>query len=650
MSEEYRMAEEAYLMDVEEPAMMQKSQKPKNTLKGNRFIKLLAYILLIYSCLAAVFLVVASIFFYDRGMYSANQDNFCKQMIYPMVLEDRSEILRAMWYKQMSELHNDLAGSNLSYAYYDKDGELQQFNHVFDEDIEYIRYEFEDYYYYGRGDEENRRVVIYVRKAPIFEDRYAKAFEVAEHVYPYRHTMPIVAAVHILFVLGLFYFLMCAAGHENGSEGISESVIAKVPFEIITAIFVSGIILGYKAIESCNFDDMIMWMMVFAAGIILGIIWSMSYLTELARRWKTGTLVRYSLTYYLLTGLYKLIDKTLTVGTTVISGVPLVFKTILVLLLISVLELFALLIWGRGELVLFWAFEKLILFPVCIFIAIICKKLLKGTEALAEGRLSYKVNTEKMFGDFKAHGDNLNRISEGISKAVDERIRSEHMKTELISNVSHDIKTPLTSIINYADLIGNEPTENAQIKEYSEVLLRQSKRLKKLLDDLLEASKATTGTLECNFMPCEIGVLLTQACGEYEKRFEESNLELILNSPEQEMTVLADGKHMWRVFDNLLNNICKYSQENSRVYLSVAQVDNKAEIVFRNMSKYALNISAEELEERFVRGDKSRHMEGNGLGLSITRSLVELQNGTMQVLTDGDLFKVILQFEIYEEI
>ena len=225
-------------------------------------------------------------------------------------------------------------------------------------------------------------------------------------------------------------------------------------------------------------------------------------------------------------------------------------------------------------------------------------------------------------------------------------MKSEHLKTELITNVSHDLKTPLTSIINYADLLGTQNADPEQVAEYAEVLLRQSKRLKKLLDDLLEASKATTGNLEVNLEPCEISVLLSQAVGEYEQRFEEKQLALIVRQPEESVVITADGRHLWRVFDNLLNNICKYAQENTRVYLTVEKDEREVRIIFRNMSKYPLELSAEELEERFVRGDKSRHMEGNGLGLSIAGSLTELQGGHMDITTDGDLFKVILKFPV----
>ncbi len=195
-------------------------------------------------------------------------------------------------------------------------------------------------------------------------------------------------------------------------------------------------------------------------------------------------------------------------------------------------------------------------------------------------------------------------------------------------------------------MICGEKTENGRIEEYAEVLFRQSGRLKKLLEDLIEASKATTGSLEVNLEPCEVGVLLTQAVGEYQQRMEEKELELIVRQPEEPVNIMADGRHLWRVFDNLLNNICKYSRECSRVFLSIEVREGRAFIVFRNMSKYILDIPPEELEERFVRGDRSRNMEGSGLGLSIAKSLTQLQGGGMEIVTDGDLFKVILNFEI----
>ena len=260
--------------------------------------------------------------------------------------------------------------------------------------------------------------------------------------------------------------------------------------------------------------------------------------------------------------------------------------------------------------------------------------------------MSYQIDTKGMRGDFKKQGEDLNSIASGMSLAVEKQLKSERMKTELITNVSHDIKTPLTSIINYADLIGKESCENEKITEYAEVLVRQSVRLKRLIEDLVEASKASTGNLEVNLAACDAAVFLTQAGGEYEEKLQNANLTLVTSQPENEIRIMADGRRMWRVFDNLMNNICKYAQPGTRVYLSLERIGNSAVIIFRNTSREALNISEEELMERFVRGDASRTTEGNGLGLSIARSLAELQGGKLTIKIDGDLFKAILTFPV----
>jgi signal transduction histidine kinase len=294
---------------------------------------------------------------------------------------------------------------------------------------------------------------------------------------------------------------------------------------------------------------------------------------------------------------------------------------------------------------LIWFFGKLLLVPLILFIIIQMEKLQTGSQKIASGDLDYRVDTRRMFWEFKKHGENLNNISLGMSRAVDERMKSERFKTELITNVSHDIKTPLTSIINYVDLLNREDLPDGTIKEYVGVLVRQSSRLKKLIDDLVEASKASTGNIVVNSTRTEIGVLLTQAAGEYEERLRSNELELIQNQPEEEVYIMADGRLLWRVFDNLMNNICKYSQPGTRVYLDLEKVNGEVVITFKNISRNPLNISSEELLERFVRGDSARSTEGSGLGLSIAKSLVELQGGKLDLAIDGDLFKVILKFK-----
>ena len=312
-----------------------------------------------------------------------------------------------------------------------------------------------------------------------------------------------------------------------------------------------------------------------------------------------------------------------------------------------VFEFFGILILQYNfQILLFvWLIERTVITVVIICAAVQMKQLKDGGERIAKGDLAHKIDTSQMMFDFKRHGEAINGISEGMSKAVDERMKSERFKTELITNVSHDIKTPLTSIINYVDLLEKEKLDNPTAEEYLEVLERQSARLKKLIEDLMEASKASTGNLPVHLERLEAGVFMVQTVGEFEERTKAAELDLQIKKPEEPVYIMADGRHFWRVIDNLMNNICKYAQPGTRVYINMENRDGKVEITFRNTSKYALNISSDELMERFVRGDSSRNTEGSGLGLSIANSLMELMGGTCNLYVDGDLFKVVLEFK-----
>jgi len=285
-----------------------------------------------------------------------------------------------------------------------------------------------------------------------------------------------------------------------------------------------------------------------------------------------------------------------------------------------------------------------IFIPLTTYIVWQLKKLEKTGEELAKGNLDATVDTKHMIWELKRHGEDLNAISDSIQLAVDDRMKSERMKTELITNVSHDIKTPLTSIINYVDLLSKENITEPKQKEYLEVLMRQSEKLKKLIEDLIEASKATTGNIEFNKMQVNPRVLLQQALGEYETKFAEKNIEVVSTIPDGVGSICVDGKYLWRIFENLFVNIYKYALPGTRAYVELEEKDDCIGFVFKNVSKDALNISVEELTERFVRGDSSRNTEGNGLGLAIVRSLAEGMDGTIDVSIDGDLFKVFVSF------
>lgn len=512
--------------------------------------------------------------------------------------------------------------------------------------------------------ERNKRIVVTLTANPSLpkEDEYALIYHQAEQLYDNRNVIPVICCTGTILALLCFIFLLCSAGHKNGREGITPSAIHEIHLDVYTVVVAVGAFTGlYLAFGWIGMNPGMINLIVLVVLFAAEVIWCTLYFMELAIRLKMGKWWQNTILYRVFRFFGRFCKRVFRGIVKLIRGIPMVWRTALLCLAVCVAEFFGLILFYNDRVVLlfFWAIEKFILCGAITFVALMCKELQEGSEALADGDLNYKLDTSHMVLSFKEHGENLNSIGEGISAAVEQRMKSEHLKTELITNVSHDIKTPLTSIINYADLIGKEVsgdvkdtgdgagTETAQereqhISEYAEVLLRQSQKLKKLLDDLLEASKATTGNLEVHPEVCDVSVLLSQTVGEYEQRFSEKKLETIVKQPEETVKVMADGRHLWRVFDNLLNNIYKYAQAGSRVYLNVEHDGQNANIIFRNMSAYPLEMSPEELEERFTRGDRSRHMEGNGLGLSIAKSLTELQKGDMEIVTDGDLFKVVI--------
>lgn len=502
------------------------------------------------------------------------------------------------------------------------------------------------------------RITVPPASALAYDDDYALGNRVADLAYALRYWIYAIIAAAALLVAVCFIFLLCAAGHHPGVDGVRPGWGTKIPLDLLTAAVGLGLFLGIQlVVEAGIWGVMAILAIVLGSAAVAGIFtgWCMSF----ALRLKLGGWWKNTVVYVVLRWLRRgggAVLRTLGSGLRaaghglagLLRGVPLVGKTVLVFLGLCVLEglgiLFSMFAWSWGLLALLWIFEKLLLLLAVLALALMCRKLLLGGRALAAGDLSYQVDTSRMVLDFKSHGEDLNHIAQGMAAAVDQRMRSERMKTELITNVSHDIKTPLTSIINYADLIGKEPPDSEKIPEYAAVLTRQSERLKRLIEDLVEASKASTGNLEVNLAPCQPGVLLTQAAGEYEQRLKDAGLDLVTRQPETAVTILADGRRLWRVFDNLMNNICKYAQRGTRVYLTLEERDGQAVISFKNTSRAPLDIPAEELLERFVRGDAARGGEGNGLGLSIARSLTELQKGTLELTVDGDLFKVVLRF------
>ena len=314
------------------------------------------------------------------------------------------------------------------------------------------------------------------------------------------------------------------------------------------------------------------------------------------------------------------------------------------ILIVGFWMLMVLVLSGDGGAALLMLFYTFVFCPFILYIGWEYRKQAKACSELAKGNVDAKVDTKHMIWDLKTQGENINAIADSINLAVEERMKSERMKAELITNVSHDIKTPLTSIINYVDLLSKEEIESEKANEYIEVLSRQSDKLKRLIVDLIEASKASTGNLEIHAEEIDVRMALLQVTGEYEEKLQQAGVELLLHIPEEGIMIQADGRYLFRIFDNLMTNIKKYSLNHTRAYIDLKTEGQDVLIIFKNISKDVLNVSGEEFTERFYRGDASRNTEGNGLGLAIVKSLVELMNGSIRVIVDGDLFKVEIRF------
>ncbi len=275
-------------------------------------------------------------------------------------------------------------------------------------------------------------------------------------------------------------------------------------------------------------------------------------------------------------------------------------------------------------------------------------RIQKGIGKIADGDIGYQIPLKGLTLDRKMMAQDINRVGEGLDQAVEKSVRSERMKTELITNVSHDIKTPLTSIVNYVDLLKREHLPGEHVQEYLDILDKKSQQLKNLTEDVVEASKASTGNLALQYDELDLVEMVLQVNGEFQEKFEERNLSLKLRLPEDTVMVWADGRRMWRILENIYQNAAKYAMPHTRVYVDLSLHALQAVFTMKNISEQPLDISPEELTERFVRGDSSRNTQGSGLGLSIARSLTELQSGEFQLFLDGDLFKVQLSFPVRE--
>lgn len=473
--------------------------------------------------------------------------------------------------------------------------------------------------------------------------------------------MVLVGAVGTLACL---VFVFVSAGRRKGREGACLNVADRLPLDLYAVICWAaaiGLLFAVVAVADNMVDNTwpflvtrngVMFVVTVAICAYIDVMLALAPFLSLATRVKLGggiwwrnTLICWvcRLCWRAVKWCWSLVKRFCGWVWYMTKKIPIVPRTALIAGIAIVLELFfCALAFGYGY------YDGLavlaaIVYNVALFVALCfgawqMKSLKAAGERMARGEIDEKIDTQHMYWEFKKHAENLNSIGDGMAAAVEQRMKSERLKTELITNVSHDIKTPLTSIVNYVDLL-QKPHTPEQESEYLEVLDRQSKRLQKLTEDLVEASKASTGNMNVNLERTNTREIIEQSLAEYGRRMEQGNLTVIVNIPDEAPRAMADGRLLWRVLDNLFNNVCKYALAGTRVYIDAGIEGNEAVISVKNISRDPLNVSADELMERFVRGDSSRHTEGSGLGLNIVQSLITLMHGKFSLSVDGDLFK-----------
>jgi signal transduction histidine kinase len=427
----------------------------------------------------------------------------------------------------------------------------------------------------------------------------------------------------LLGLAGAFIYLILVIGRKPGEDQETPlNFIDRIYNDFKIVICFSLIALWIAAI--IQIDHFKAYELIFSITLFIASL-GLIFVLSLVKHLKNKTLLKHTLIYTLFYKLFKFIKDIYASGS---AGVKVIFIVI-----------------GYPALVALTFF----MFPITIGAAawIALKKvkefntIKEGVKKVKEGDINYTLNVSGN-GEFGKLASDINSITDGLNKAVENELKSERLKTELITNVSHDIRTPLTSIITYVDLLKTEK-DSQKSEEYLEIIDQKSQRLKILTEDLFEAAKASSGNIPVNFEKIDVISLITQGLGELDDKIQERQLEFKLSHPKDKVYIHADGKLLWRAIENLLSNIFKYALEGSRVYLDVLDSETEVTLIIKNISAYELNISSDELMERFIRGDESRSSQGSGLGLSIAKSLIEIQKGSFNIEIDGDLFKAIIQ-------
>lgn len=443
----------------------------------------------------------------------------------------------------------------------------------------------------------------------------------------------------VIIIIALVPVIVLGVGRTAKQDGIKLNWYDKILIELaaLIAILIAGIGACFTISVNgvSNLATLVLAITIMAFGLFIIYLACILFFETVVKRLKTHTFLKTTIIYWLYIKIKELLDEV---------KITKRFILYFIIFIIANLICFAIM-WSDG-------FPGIILSIIlyAVVYGLISKRLKsyvkieKAINDLYQGNTDIELEENEFVKEMKNMASQINDIAGGLSNAIDEKLKSERLKTELITNVSHDIKTPLTSIINYVDLLKKEGMDGEKAKEYLDILDSKSQRLKKLTEDLVEASKASSGAIKLNMEKLNVNELIKQVSGEFEDKFKARKLEEIITFPENALYIKADSRYMYRVLENMYSNISKYAMEGTRVYTDIIEKDGRIVIQLKNVSKQKLNISVDELMQRFVRGEASRNTEGSGLGLSIARSLTELQEGNFNIYLDGDLFKVTIEF------
>lgn len=504
--------------------------------------------------------------------------------------------------------------------------------------LEEIRYKS---IYKSIDDAKNFSVYTSLENELTYYDQYRinkTVFDMAQILYkPALYLLPLsIIAVLVLLIMNCFLI-----GLRNEKGEVILNAFDKTPLLVALIVLFILSMIGCGFLIALTSENLTLILSGTAIGAVIVYISFVFFLETIIKRIKSKTLFRNTITYRILRWIKSLI-------TSMTRNANMTVKLILIFIAFGILNII-----GFGSSINNEPIGFFILIAIWVYaFAKMHQWLVRYIEiknAINEiyiGNTEVHLDEKRYKGSLNSMAIQVNDIAGGLSNAIQEKLKSERLKTELITNVSHDIKTPLTSIINYVDLLKKEKMPNEQAEEYLNILDNKSQRLKRLTEDLVEASKASSGNIKLNIEKLNVNELLKQVSGEFEDKFKSRNLEEVMSLPEKNVYINADSRYMYRILENMYSNISKYAMDNTRVYIDVIPNNNRITIQMKNISKEKLNISTEELMQRFVRGDSARNTEGSGLGLSIATSLTTLQGGTFNIYLDGDLYKVIIEFDM----